>query len=144
MITVVRTIPVARPLGAVFAYLADFTNSVEWDPATVSCTRVDSGPLLVGARFHYVGRFRGRENAVEYTLEQFEPERRLLFVGRNRSVTATDDLTFTDEDGATTVHYTARLQFHGLARLATPLLTSTFERMGDDVAAKLPEALTRP
>ena len=67
MTTVQRTIEVERAPDEVFAYLADFSNTPEWDPATVSCERLDAGPLRVGARFRYVGRFRGRETDLDYT-----------------------------------------------------------------------------
>jgi carbon monoxide dehydrogenase subunit G len=139
--TVQRTIEIERAQDEVFGYLADFSHAPDWDPATVSCERLDAGPIRVGARFRYVGTFRGRETDLDYTLEQLEPERRLVFVGRNRTVTATDELTFAGTGEHTTIGYTARLDFHGLTRLAAPLLKRTFERMGDEVAVRMRQVL---
>ena len=42
-----RTVTVDRPPAEVFAYLADFTTTTEWDPGTVRTTR-ESGDGGVG------------------------------------------------------------------------------------------------
>lgn len=68
---------------------------------------------------------------------------RLLFVGENKTVTATDDLTFRVRSATTTLlTYTASLRFKGVARLAAPFLRPEFERLADEVAATLPSAAT--
>ena len=43
MSPVERSITVDRPAGEVLRYLADFGNTVDWDPGTESCTRLDGG-----------------------------------------------------------------------------------------------------
>ncbi|MFD9124858.1 SRPBCC family protein [Kitasatospora sp. NPDC059571] len=141
MIEVRRTITVARPLDEVARYLADFSRTEEWDPGTVRCTRVGDGPVAPGARWHNVSRFRGRTTELDYRLDRLESGR-LVFVGANRTVTATDDIGLTAATGATTVvDYRATLEFKGLARLAAPFLRAEFERLADRVAVRLPEAL---
>ncbi|MFJ8623207.1 SRPBCC family protein [Kitasatospora sp. NPDC093550] len=140
MVTVERSITVDRPTADVLAYLADFANAAEWDPGTESCTRVGSGPVAPGATWLNVSRFRGRRTRLTYTLESYQPDR-LLFVGRNRTVTATDDMTLRPVDGGTLLVYRARLRFHGLARLAAPFLRPAFDRLADRVAERLPAVL---
>ncbi|MFE0464349.1 SRPBCC family protein [Kitasatospora sp. NPDC058965] len=140
MITVERTVLVNRPRAEVLAYLADFGHTADWDPGTESCTRLDAGPVAVGARWRNVSRFRGRRTELAYRLEQYGPDR-LVFEGRNRTVTATDDIGLRPAGTHTVLVYRARLRFHGLARLAAPLLRREFERLADAVAARLPEVL---
>ncbi len=137
MLSVQRTFEVAAPLDQVFAFLSDFTNTEQWDPGTVTTTRADNGPLEVGASFHNVSEFRGRRTELEYRLERFEPGERLTFVGKNKTVTATDDLSFRAADGHTSITYRAHFDFHGLARLAEPLLKSGFEKIADKTIAQM-------
>ncbi|GJF33267.1 polyketide cyclase [Kitasatospora sp. NE20-6] len=140
MVAVRRIITVERPADAVAAYLADFARTEEWDPGTVSCTRTDDGPVGVGARWHNVSRFRGRTTELSYRLVRHDPGR-LVFVGENRTVTATDDITVTATGPGAVVDYRATLEFKGLARLAAPFLRAEFERLADGVAERLPEVL---
>ncbi|MFI8965943.1 SRPBCC family protein [Streptomyces sp. NPDC053493] len=139
MISVERVMVVRRPLAEFVAYLEDFARAEEWDPGTVRCVRLDDGPVRPGAVWRNTSRFRGRETELEYQLAVREPAR-LVFVGENRTVYATDDLRFTDEGTATRLTYRASLAFKGFARLAEPFLRAEFERLGDAVAARLPRA----
>lgn len=141
-VTVERTIRIDRPVDEVVAYLADFGNTPAWDPGTESCERLDDGPVAVGATWLNVSRFRGRRTRLTYTLERLDADR-LVLVGRNRTVTATDDMTLRPVDGRTELVYRADLRFHGLARLAGPFVRPTFERLADAVADRLPRVLAR-
>ena len=78
MITVQREVAVARPLGAVFAYLADFRHTEQWDPGTVRTTRTDDGPLRVGSTFHNVSTYRGRTTELDYRVVRLDPNARLI------------------------------------------------------------------
>ncbi|AYV31942.1 polyketide cyclase [Streptomyces sp. CJ_13] len=142
MITVQRDILVGLPLNDLVAYLEDFTRTEEWDPGTVRCVQVGEGPVHQGTEWRNTSRFRGRTSDLRYRLASREPAR-LLFVGENKTVTATDDLTFQARSATTTLlTYTASLRFKGVARLAAPFLRPEFERLADEVAATLPSAAT--
>lgn len=140
MVSVERSITVDRPADEVLRYLADFGHAPEWDPGTESCVRVDDGPVVRGSRWINVSRFRGRRTRLTYRLERYEDDR-LVFVGENRTVTATDDITVRPWDGRTVVVYQAHLRFKGLARLAAPFLRPAFEGLADGVAEQLPRVL---
>ncbi|MFG2825469.1 SRPBCC family protein [Kitasatospora sp. NPDC048365] len=140
MVTVERSITIDRPGNEVIAYLADFGNTPEWDPGTESCDRIDRGPVAVGATWLNVSRFRGRRTQLMYTLERYDSDR-LVFVGRNKTVTATDDMTLRPLNGRTVLLYRAELRFNGAARLAAPFLRTAFERLADEVEERLPQVL---
>ncbi|RAJ45556.1 polyketide cyclase/dehydrase/lipid transport protein [Kitasatospora sp. SolWspMP-SS2h] len=154
MIEVVREIPVRRPADEVLEYLADFAHAAEWDPGTEQCVRIDAsgsagagasgsaGAPEPGARWRNVSVFRGRRTELVYELVDRGPDQ-LLFVGRNRTVTASDEITVSPApDGAgSVVRYRARLRFHGLARLAEPFLRRDFERLADAARRRMPEVL---
>ncbi|MFE2011393.1 SRPBCC family protein [Streptomyces sp. NPDC059491] len=139
MISVERGFVVRLPVGELVSYMEDFTRTEEWDPGTVTCVRLDDGPVRTGSRWRNTSRFRGRETELEYRLVTQEPTR-LVFVGENKTVTAVDDLRFEETGDGTRLTYRASLTFKGLARLAAPFLRPEFERLADGVSARLPAA----
>lgn len=140
MVQVERTVKVAVPVSRVAEYLADFAHTEEWDPGTVSCTRTDAGPVATGARWHNVSEFRGKRTELDYRLTRLD-EGRVTFVGENKTATSTDDFTLVPDGAGTEVRYQATIDFHGVAKLAGPFLKREFERLGDEVAPKLRDAL---
>jgi len=143
MPSVERTFEVVAPLDDVFDYLADFTHTEQWDPGTVSTTRLDDGPLAVGSRFRNVSEFMGRRTELEYTLRELDHGKRLVFSGVNRTARATDHLTFSGDSGRTTITYRADFEFHGFAKLVGPFIKPALERIADKTVAQLTEALQR-
>ena len=66
-----RTVETPAAPAAVFAYLSDFTTTTEWDPGTVSTTRV-SGDGGVGTEYHNVSTFMGRETELTYRVTEHD------------------------------------------------------------------------
>ena len=142
MLSVQRTFDVDAPLAEVFDFLADFTNTEKWDPGTVSTTRLDTAALAVGARWRNVSEFRGRRTELEYTLRTLDPGKQLIFEGKNKTVTATDNLTFSSGVGnRTTITYRATFDFHGLAKLAGPLIRPGLEKLANETVTQLTRTL---
>ncbi|MBA3525082.1 MAG: SRPBCC family protein [Geodermatophilaceae bacterium] len=142
MPTIRRTVTAAKPLSVVYAYLADFANAQEWDAGTVSCRRI-SGDGGVGTRYENVSSFRGRESTLVYETRERDTDRRLVMRGTNKSVTAVDTMTFRGTDTGTEVTYVAEFTFHGLAKLATPLMGGPLNKLGDEAQASMTVALAR-
>ncbi|MGW3140658.1 SRPBCC family protein [Streptomyces sp. NPDC001139] len=142
MIEVERVVTLDHPLADVVRYLADFSHTESWDPGTVTCRRIGDGEPAVGAEWHNVSQFRGRRTELRYRMIRHDA-RHLIFVGRNKTVTSTDDMRFEENGGRTRLTYRARLDFNGLARLAEPLLKREFRRLADEVSESLPPAVDR-
>jgi carbon monoxide dehydrogenase subunit G len=140
VVNVERTFTVDRPVEVVVEYLKDFANAEQWDPGTVTCTRIGDGPVEVGARWHNVSEFKGKETELDYRLERLEPNR-VTFVGENKTATSTDDLTLAPAGSGTEITYHAHIVFHGLAKVADPFLKSEFEMLGDAVVLSMTEAV---
>ncbi|MEW1638117.1 SRPBCC family protein [Streptomyces sp. NPDC093801] len=140
MIHVVRTMLIPRPMQDAVRYFADFAHAEDWDPATVSCVRLDRGPVSPGSRWRNVSRFRGRTSALVYRLDTHEADR-LVFSGENATVLVTDDLRFAPASAdSTRLTYSAAFRFKGVARLAAPFLRKEVDRLADDVAAAVGRA----
>jgi carbon monoxide dehydrogenase subunit G len=140
VVYVAREFVVSAQLAEVTDYLKDFSHAEDWDPGTVRCVRTDSGEIKVGSTWHNVSRFRGRTTELDYRLTTVS-EDRLTFVGNNRTATSTDDMTFRVAGTGTSVTYRATIRFHGLAKLADPLMKRIFNRIADETVDQMTRVL---
>jgi uncharacterized protein YndB with AHSA1/START domain len=139
-----RTVTVDRPQAEVFAYLADFTTTTQWDPGTLRTTRM-SGDGGVGTTYRNVSRFLGRRTELTYVVTDHQSPELLQLRGENDSVVAHDTMTLAGTPyGATTISYRAEFEFKGWARLAAPLAAPALRRLGDRAARGLRSALDSP
>jgi carbon monoxide dehydrogenase subunit G len=132
MTSVSRMVLIPRPRDAVFDYLADFSNTAEWDPGVARSVKAGPGPVGLGSTFDLVARFRGREVPVTYRVTVYERPSRVVLVGENKRFTGTDDIRLTEEANGTSVSWNARFRMKGLARLLSPFLKGVFEELSDD------------
>lgn len=141
MVDVSRTLTVRTDLEKVVAYLRDFAHAESWDPGTVSCTKSTDGPVAVGTEWRNVSQFRGKETTLTYRLEKDE-DKLLVFVGRNKTATSTDTISFGALDaGGTSITYHAKVVFHGFAKLADPFMKKEFDRLGDELIGTMTKSL---
>lgn len=142
---ITRTITVDdTPPSAVYAYLADFTSSEQWDPGTVETTLVE-GDGGVGSRYHNRSVFRGKETELTYVTVDLLQDRLVVMRGENATVIAQDTMSISpgaDGTGSVLV-YEADFTFKGLARLATPFLRGPLKKLGDEAEEALNRELPR-
>ncbi len=142
MPTVSRTFTVKPTPEVVVDYLADFTHAEEWDPGTESCTRLDSGPIRVGSRFHNESKIAGVSTELVYELVTLDADK-VVLRGENDSATSTDTITVTPKDGGSEITYEAVIEAKGVGKLAEPLMKLVFERIGSETEKKMTEVLNR-
>ena len=142
MPTVSRTFTVKPTPDVVVDYLADFTHAEEWDPGTESCTRLDSGPIQVGSRFHNESKIAGVSTELVYELVTLDADK-VVLRGENDSATSTDTITVTPQDGGSEITYEAVIEAKGVGKLAEPLMKLVFERIGSETEEKMTEVLNR-
>ncbi len=142
MVIVNRRFVVPGSRAAVIAYLADFSTAVEWDPGTVSCVRLDGGPVEVGAKWRNTSKVLGRETELDYELVELR-EDGLVLRGENKTAISIDDITVRDAPGGSEVDYTARVQFKGIAKITTPIMQRVFEGLGDGVVKDMTAAIAK-
>lgn len=142
MPTVSRTFTVKPTPDVVVDYLADFTHAEEWDPGTESCTRLDSGPIQVGSRFHNESKIAGVSTELVYELVTLDADK-VVLRGENDSATSTDTITVTPKGGGSEITYEAVIEAKGVGKLAEPLMKLVFERIGSETEKKMTEVLNR-
>lgn len=144
MTTVSRTFDVRPAPARVIDYLKDFGNAEDWDPGTESCTRLDSGPVQVGSRWHNRSKIAGVSTELDYTLEELADDR-IVLVGRNDTATSTDTITVVPSpDGAgSRITYEAVIELSGAAKIADPIMKIVFEKIGSDTEDDMTTVLNR-
>jgi hypothetical protein len=138
----VATIPVSRTRADAFAYLSRFDRAEEWDPGVDTGEMLTPEPVGVGSRFRLVARFLGRRIPLEYEIVEYDRDERIVLRAENRSIKSVDTIAVRNGDGGTVVIYDARLDAKGIGRLADPLLSIAFRRIGDRAAAGLGRTLS--
>ncbi|MEX1173493.1 MAG: SRPBCC family protein [Chloroflexota bacterium] len=130
------------PVDETFAFIADFANSEVWDPGTITSRRVGDGPIGPGTSYDLTVKMGGGAAPMTYTVEAYEPGRRIVLHGEGARVTARDDIGFESTPaGGTRVDYVADLQLKGLMGLLTPFLGGTFRKIGEDARVGMTNAL---
>lgn len=137
-----RTITVDVSAERVWAYMADFTNTEEWDPPTVSTERV-SGDGGAGTVYRNVSRMLGKDVEITYTVVQCEPGRLLQLRGETSSMHMLDTITVQPSGAGTRLEYRAEFEPQGAAKLAEPLLPLGLKRLGDSSEDQLERCLQR-
>lgn len=137
-----KQIVVDKPLEVVYRYLADFTTTTDWDPATVQTVRIQ-GDGQVGTTYENTSRFLGRETRLTYQLVDLRPDERVQLRGENRTLIAVDTMTFRRTPSGVEVTYVADFAFKGASKLVAPLLRPTFARLGSQAEAGMRAALQR-
>ncbi|RUP34841.1 MAG: polyketide cyclase [Mycolicibacterium sp.] len=142
MIDAQRQVVVAAPADAVFAYLADFTTTTQWDPGTIRTERI-AGDGGVGTRYANTSRFAGRTSEITYEVTSLTPGQSIELRGVNRYLVARDTITVVRHVDGTAVTYRIRFAFQGWLRWIEPLLQLAVARLLDDGARGLRRELAR-
>jgi len=125
-----------------FEYMSDLENFDEWDPGTQSAVRVVGSAPGLGTAYDLVVRTAGRAMTLRYETTEFEAPRRLTAQADTGTLRSLDIITVeATPDGGSIVTYDANISLKGLAKLGTPLLALAFQRIGDQAAAGLRQAL---
>jgi len=141
MTRLTERIETTLPVDDAFAYVADFANSMHWDPGVATSERIDEGPVGLGARYRLGVRMRGRVAPMEYRITTFEAPRRVVLTGEGSGVSAVDEIRFEPAGTGTRIDYTADIRLAGLMRLAQPLLGGAFAKIARDALDGMQRAL---
>ena len=126
---------------AAFAFVADFANSMHWDPGVETSDRIDDGPVGVGASYRLGVHLGGRIAPMEYRITAFEPPYRVVLIGQGSGVAAVDEIRFEPAGTGTRIDYTADIRLGGALRLVQPFLGRAFAKLGRDALSGMQRAL---
>jgi uncharacterized protein YndB with AHSA1/START domain len=117
---------IARPIGEVFAFLADAENDPKWRPGVLDIERMSG--TGVGTRYRQgVKGPGGRRLAADIEITEYEPDRAIGFRATSGPVRPEGRYELTAADGATRVRFELRADLGGLKRLMGPMVKKTME-----------------
>ncbi len=117
-----RTVVIERPIGEVFAYLADATNDPKWRPEVVTINHVSGSG--VGAVYTQTMKGPGgRKIAGDFRITRHDEPTRLDFEVIAGPARPTGSYTLRDPGtGSTEVTFTMDLKPRGFMLLMTPMI----------------------
>jgi carbon monoxide dehydrogenase subunit G len=124
-----------------FAFIADFSNSANWDPGVASSERLDPGPVRVGSRYRLGVRMGSRVAPMTYTVTHLDAPRRVVLAGEGSGVSAIDDISFEATATGTTISYVADIRLKGVLRLLAPFAGGSFRRIAENARAGMQRTL---
>lgn len=125
-----------------FAYLAQFDNTVHWDPAVTAAAPV-AGPPAVGAKFDLTLNLGRGSEVLRYEIVAYEPPDHVAFTGDGRRFVSHDDIEITPAGTGARIRFTVRLDLKGLMRLGSPLAARSLRRAGAAAVDGLARELAR-
>lgn len=123
MIEVTSSIEVDRPVGEVFAFIADAENNPRWQRGMRSCRWTTAPPIRVGSVYTQEASFLGRAITSTFEVTDLQPGRAITI----RTIESTFPIEVT-RSAEPLDHHRARVRAvvrgdpAGVFRIATPLL----------------------
>jgi carbon monoxide dehydrogenase subunit G len=136
------TIDVPGDPKAVFDYLVDFSNTVQWDPGVLEAERLTAGKIGLASRFRIVVSFFGTSSEFIYRVTKYERPYRFRVEGNNGFVASEDDVAITPVSGGARVTYDANLRLPAYLWPLDPILQAAFQWAGRASVAAMRDTLT--
>jgi uncharacterized membrane protein len=111
-----HSVSISRPVGEVFAFVADGENAMRWRPGVLDVAR-QSGEGLGAVYRQGVRGPGGRRIAADYEVIAFEPDRRIAFRAIAGPVRPTGEYGFAADGDVTTVSLALDATLTGWKRL---------------------------
>ncbi|MEU5982641.1 SRPBCC family protein [Streptomyces sp. NPDC047434] len=114
------TVDIDRPIGEVFAYLADGRNDPKFSPRVQRIERIPESPTAVGTIFRSTVKDAGMKTAREFRITAFEAPRSLRWAEVSKNIVTAAQGGYDLEplpDGGTRVRIHNVLEGHGLGKL---------------------------
>jgi carbon monoxide dehydrogenase subunit G len=141
MFTSSVSVVIARPIGDVFAFVADARNRPQWDDGVDSEELTSPEPIGVGSTVRTRMRSMGRP--LEYTWEivEHDPPARQRIESTSGPLSTTLRYALTEDAGGTRVQFSVTGRPTGPMRLVQPLIARNTQRNLDQAFARLKEIL---
>lgn len=132
-----------RPIGEVFAFLADGTNDPQFSPRVQSIEKTTDGPAGVGTVYESTVKDAGMKTKREFELTEFQEPNRIRWTERSKNmITVPDggyDLESVGEGTKLTISNT--FEGHGFGKLILPLALSGARKDADAFANRIKQAV---
>jgi hypothetical protein len=133
-------IHIRQPVGEVFAYATDLSNTVQWQGGVVEAEQTSAGPFGIGSTYRIVNQFYGQKIESEGVVSEYEPDRICVFQFTSGPVTGKTRYLFGSADGGTIFTASGELE-HSILRFAGWIIGRKAKEQARNDLAKLKQIL---
>jgi len=141
------TTVIDRPVGEVFAFLADGTNDPQFSPRVQSIEKKTDGPVGVGTVYESTVKDAGMTTQREFELTEFEEPSRIRWTERSQNMITVPNGGYDLEPVGDGTKLTVMNEFegHGFGKLILPLALRGARKDADPFAERIKQAVeSRP
>lgn len=138
------TAVIDRPIGEVFAFLADGTNDPKFSPRVQQIRRTTDGPIGVGTVFESTVKDAGMKTSRRFELTDFEPPNKIRWTERSKNaVTVPEGGYDLEAVGETQTRVTIHNTFegHGVGKLLVGFAARAANKDADGLARRIKTAV---
>ncbi len=117
-----------RPPDEVFDYLAEFSNTVAWDPSVTRAERLDAGPLALGSLRRLIVSLGRREVTLDYRVYALDRPRHVDLRANGPLIRLRDSIYLVPDGAGTLVDYEVTAFLRAMGKPLTPWLRRRFRR----------------
>ncbi|MEV0989504.1 SRPBCC family protein [Streptomyces sp. NPDC049949] len=136
------TVEIDRPIGEVFAYLADGRNDPQFSPRVQEITKTPDGPTGVGTVFRSTVKDAGMKTGREFRITGFQPQKLIRWTEQSKNLVTAEggyDFEALPAD-RTRVRIFNTLEGHGLGKLLVGLALSAARKDAPDFGRRIKAA----
>jgi len=111
-----HSVVIRRPIGDVFAFVADGENARQWRPGVLDVSHMSGAGIGTTYRQGVKGP-GGRRIAADYEVTAYEPNQRIAFRAIAGPVRPTGEYRFASDGDSTTVNFSLAVTLTGWKRL---------------------------
>jgi len=126
-----------------FAYLAQFDNTVHWDPGVIAAESVFDGPPTLGSRFAVTLQLGAGPEELIYQITEYDPPHRVVLVADGAKFVSHDEISVASGADGAVITYRAELTLKGLLKIGAPFAGRALRKAGDAAIAGLARELGR-
>ncbi|WP_330299693.1 SRPBCC family protein [Streptomyces sp. NBC_00503] len=137
------SVEIDRPVGEVFAYLADGRHDPEFSPRVQKITRTPDGPTAVGTMFRSTVKDAGMKTARAFQITALDAPRQIRWSELSENMVTADGGYDLEElpGGRTRVRIFNTLTGHGFGRLLVGLALSAARKDAPDFGRRIKAAV---
>ena len=143
MPTYTAQLSAAASADVVFAYLAQFDNTVHWDPSVIDAHAEKPGPPALGSVYVVTVQLGSGPEVLRYVITEYDPPHCVVLEAEGSKFRARDEMKVDPEASGSRMTYEARLDFKGLMKIGTPFAGRALQTAGDAAIAGLARELAK-
>ena len=136
------SVVINRPIEAVFEFMADPKNDMQWQSGVLESRRTSEGPMGVGTIEEQEAQFLGRRIKSTFEVTEYELNRKIKYKATSGPIPVEAEYILDSlAEGGTKVRFVAEGDVGGFFKLAEPLVGRTFKRQWEANLATLKDLL---